>query len=66
MTVPNVSYEEAYRLAHAAGHDAGNRICPKVKGQAVWNREAMTAAITTFDKIMEACGHPVPLSGEDL
>jgi hypothetical protein len=42
-----------YKVAHAAGWDAGNRSC-KAAGRSEWSMEDRDAAAETMDRVMRA------------
>ncbi len=53
------SYRDAYRLAHAAGWDAGERRMVRA-GRTAWDRGDFAAAAAAFRQVMMALGHPEP------
>jgi len=46
---------QAYRIAHAAGWDAGNRSMVKA-GRTAWSDEDYAASVGAFEKVMRGMG----------
>lgn len=56
----SVSREEAYALAHAAGHDAGNRAATAA-GRTTWTADDYNAAVAQMNRLLDlwgACPYP--------
>ena len=57
-------FREAYRVAHAAGWDAGNRRMAAA-GRAEWDSDDFAHAAATFQSVIRALGFDAPESQAD-
>lgn len=61
MSVRANSFAEAYRIAHAAGWDAGNRRMSE-HGRTAWNADDWDHAVTVFARLIATPSFAAPRS----